>query len=60
MHWRFRTLLRVFLLVGGLAFVVLGTLDGSLFNIGLGSVAAFLGLVGLWMEYREQGDRDNI
>ncbi len=49
----------MFLLVGGLAFIVLGTLDGSLFNIGLGAVAAFLGLIGLWTEYREGADRDN-
>ncbi|MEF8814694.1 MAG: hypothetical protein V5A55_12885 [Halovenus sp.] len=55
----FRTLVRGFLLVGGLAFIVLGTLDGSLFNIGLGAVAAFLGLVGLWMEYREGAHKDN-
>jgi len=59
MHWSPRTLVRVFLLVGGLAFIVLGTLDSSLFNLGLGAVAAFLGLVGLWMEYREGVERDN-
>jgi len=59
MHWSPRTLVRVFLLVGGLAFIVLGAVDGSLFNLGLGAVAAFLGLVGLWMEYREGPDRDN-
>lgn len=59
MRLSFRTLVRGFLLVGGLAFVVLGTLDGSRFNVGLGAVATFLGLVGLWTEYRRQAHSDN-
>jgi hypothetical protein len=59
MNWSPRTLLRVFLLVGGLAFTVMGTLEGSLFNLALGAVAAFLGLVGLWMEYRGGVHSDN-
>lgn len=46
------TLLRGFLLIGGLAFVIYGLVDWSLFNLGLGIVAAVLGGFGLWWEFQ--------
>jgi len=51
MDWTFRTVVRAFLLVGGLAYVVWGVLDGSLVTIGLGVLATVLGAVGLWSEF---------
>jgi hypothetical protein len=57
MDWSFRTLLRAFLLVGGLVYVLTGVLQGSMFDTGLGAVAVVLGAVGLWWEWqaRESG-----
>ena len=46
----FRTLVCVFLLVGGLVFAGLG---GSMIRVGFGVGAAFLGGFGLWWEWRE-------
>ena len=46
----FRTLVRVFLLVGGLVFAATG---GSTVRVGFGVGAALLGGFGLWWELRE-------
>jgi hypothetical protein len=54
MDWNFRTGLRGFLVVGGLAFVGLGAMDGSLFDLGIGILAAVLGAFGLWRERTER------
>jgi hypothetical protein len=54
----FRTLIRGFLLVGGLVFALQGAISGSLFDLGLGLVAALLGGVGLWWELRGGSDPD--
>ena len=52
MDWSFRTLLRAFLLVGGLVYALTGVLQGSMFDTGLGAVAVVLGAVGLWWEWQ--------
>lgn len=59
MNRDFRTLLRGFLLVGGLVFFGLGVARGDLFNVGLGALAAVLGGFGLWWDYnRQSADHD--
>ena len=55
MDWHPRTLVRIFLLVGGLVYVGSGLLSGSLPQLALGVAAAALGAFGLWWEYREAG-----
>jgi hypothetical protein len=45
-----RTLLRVFLVVGGIAILVLGIVSDDPFQAGLGAVATALGAFGLWWE----------
>jgi hypothetical protein len=50
MEWTYRTILRVFLVVGGVAIVVVGALEGSTFELALGVLAIVLGAIGLWME----------
>lgn len=50
MEWSHRTIVRVFLVVGGIAFLVVGALDQSIFELALGALAVVLGAVGLWME----------
>lgn len=54
MYPSFRTLLRGFLLVGGLVFALTGLLQGSTFDIVLGAVAALFGAVGLWWEWQNR------
>jgi hypothetical protein len=54
----FRTLVRAFLLVGGLIFLVQGAIDGSVSELGLGAMAVLLGGVGLWWEWRKQSGAD--
>ena len=49
----FRVLVRVFLLVGGLAFAVVGGLEGSGGQVAFGVLAALLGGFGLWWRRRE-------
>ena len=51
-----RTLVRLFLLVGGFAFAVAGALDGATFEVAFGLFAAVLGGFGLWWAYRESPD----
>lgn len=58
MNVDFRTLLRGFLLVGGLLFALQGAIDGSPFDVGLGLTAAALGAVGLWWELHGQSGPD--
>ncbi|AFZ74051.1 hypothetical protein [Natronobacterium gregoryi] len=53
MHWRGRTIVRLFLLTGGTAFLVTGALGGDVLNVVLGAVAASLGGVGLASEWTE-------
>lgn len=52
----FRTLIRVFLVAGGVAFAAAGVVEGSTFNVGFGALAAVLGAFGLWWDRRESGD----
>ena len=54
MDWSFRTLVRAFLVVGGLAYVAVGALQGDLATAAIGVLAVVLGAVGLYSEY---GDR---
>jgi protein-S-isoprenylcysteine O-methyltransferase Ste14 len=51
-----RTLVRMFLLVGGAAYAVFGVVSGSSFEIGFGALAALLGAFGLWWEHRDASD----
>lgn len=46
----FRTLLRVFLVVGGAGYVLWGVLDGSGLFVGMGLLAVVVGAIGLWRE----------
>lgn len=52
----FRTLVRVFLVVGGVAFAVAGALEGSTLDVGFGALAALLGAFGLWWDRRESAE----
>lgn len=52
----FRTLVRGFMCVGGVAFAVSGAVTGSLVEVGFGLFAALLGGFGLWWDYRESSD----
>ena len=49
----FRTLVRVFLVVGGAAYAVVGVVSGSAIEIWFGALAALLGAFGLWWEHRD-------
>ncbi|MEF8775851.1 MAG: hypothetical protein V5A43_05025 [Haloarculaceae archaeon] len=53
MDWHLRTLVRIFLVVGGLVYVVSGVMSGSLPAMALGAAATALGAVGLWWEFRD-------
>lgn len=53
----YRTVLRAFLLLGGLAYVLFGTLAGTTLDIGIGLLAAIVGGIGLWWE-RSAGSRE--
>jgi hypothetical protein len=48
-----RAVVRVFLLVGGLAFAIVGGLEGSGGQVAFGVFAALLGGFGLWWRRRE-------
>ena len=47
-----RTVLRAFLLVGGIAVLGLGIIEESLVQIGIGVVAMLLGGFGLYTQYK--------
>lgn len=53
MSVEFRTLVRGFMCVGGVAFAISGAVRGSLLEVGFGLFAALLGGFGLWWDYRE-------
>lgn len=53
MAWHLRTLVRIFLVVGGLYYLITGALSGSVPSMALGGVATALGGFGLWWEYRD-------
>lgn len=53
MDWTYRTLLRIFLLLGGIVFVVQGVLDDAIFDLLLGIAATLLGATGLWWEWNQ-------
>lgn len=53
MHWNARTVLRAFLLLGGLAFLVSGLVGGETLTAGIGAVAVVLGVIGLAAEWNE-------
>ncbi len=52
----FRTLVRAFLVVGGLGYAAFGLLEGSTLEVGFGALAALLGGFGLWWDRRESAD----
>jgi len=54
----FRTLLRGFLLVGGIVFLGLGVLRGDQFNVALGALAAAMGGFGLYWDWNRQTTGD--
>jgi hypothetical protein len=56
MSTSFRTLVRGFLFVGGVAYAVSGALSGSTLRVGFGLFAAVLGGFGLWWTYRKSPD----
>ena len=49
-----RTLLRAFLVIGGLAIAGMGIADEELWRIALGVAAATLGGFGLWYQYSQE------
>lgn len=49
----FRTLVRGFMFVGGIAYAVSGAVTGSPFEVGFGLFAALLGGFGLWWDARD-------
>lgn len=53
MHWNLRTVVRLFLLVGGALALASGALGGSTTTLLVGAVAIGLGLVGLATEWNE-------
>ncbi|WP_255190570.1 hypothetical protein [Natronobeatus ordinarius] len=53
MHWNLRTVVRLFLLVGGVLALASGTLGGSTTTLLVGAVAMGLGVVGLVTEWNE-------
>ncbi len=52
LHWTPRTILRLFLVIGGIGLIILGILGNDVINMVLGGLAAILGAGGLWYEYR--------
>ena len=48
MEWTFRAVVRAFLLVGGIAYLVYGVVEGGTFDVVLGAFAAVVGAIGLW------------
>lgn len=52
----FRTLVRGFLVLGGLAYAAFGVLAGSTVTVGFGVLAALLGAFGLWWDRRAATD----
>lgn len=56
MDWTYRTVLRVFLVVGGGALLVLGILNSDVLNVGVGAIAVLLGGVGLAHEWRQASE----
>ena len=46
-----RTILRLFLLIGGVIVLVFGIIDESTLNIAVGLLAAILGAIGLWDQF---------
>lgn len=49
-----RTVLRAFLLVGGIGVGTLGYVDGSTTQVVLGIAAVLLGGFGLWYQYTQE------
>ncbi len=58
MNWNLRTYIRLFLVVGGGVFLVVGAIAGDLFQIALSVVALLLGGGGLAVEWRETATKD--
>lgn len=52
MRWSIRTLLRSFLLAGGIVYLVSGVLTDTPTYLLIGGIAAAFGAFGLWIEYR--------
>ncbi|GAB7089834.1 hypothetical protein JCM18237_01050 [Halorubrum luteum] len=56
MNWTARTVVRLFLLVGGGAFLVMGALSGDALELILGALGVVLGAAGLVAEFRGSDD----
>lgn len=52
MNWTGRTVVRLFLLVGGSAFLVMGVLGGDALELLIGALGVALGAAGLAAEIR--------
>lgn len=51
-----RTLLRGFLVIGGVGYAAFGLLEGTNLQVAFGGFAALLGGFGLWWDHRESAD----
>lgn len=56
MNWNARTLVRLFLLVGGTLALVSGVLGGEAMELAIGAVAVVLGATGLVSEWKNASD----
>lgn len=56
----FRTLVRVFLVLGGIAFIALGIQDGAALDVGIGVVAVVLGAGGLYYQFYWQPAQEEL
>lgn len=59
MEWTFRTVVRGFLVFGGVAFIALGLTEGETFELLLGVGALLIGSIGLWIEWQQQSTADD-
>ena len=50
MNWTARTVVRLFLLIGGGVFLVMGTLSGNVLELLVGALGVLLGVIGLAAE----------
>lgn len=50
-----RTALRAGLVIGGLALLATGAVEGSTFDVVVGALSAVVGGVGLWFAFRADG-----
>lgn len=56
MEWNFRTVIRAFLVVGGIGLLAFGIATGDTLRIVIGGVALGVGAAGLVSEWRDDPD----